>query len=147
MTNILISSAVTGAATLASAYALQKLYEKTDFYPPNPVFWFFIGVTAHAGLYVGNKILNKVTGGLPELQLPFSGMTQEQARAAGLAGFGETTQELDKMIDTYQKHIADLNKILAIGSATGKAAAQQKLAQEQKVLSELLTKRDDSLQD
>jgi hypothetical protein len=137
MTNILISSAVTGAATLASAYALQKLYEKTDFYPPNPVFWFFIGVTAHAGLYVGNKILNKVTGGLPELQLPFS----------GLAGFGETTQELDKMIDTYQKHIADLNKILAIGSATGKAAAQQKLAQEQKVLSELLTKRDDSLQD
>ena len=64
-----------------------------------------------------------------------------------LNGFGETVQEIDTMINTYQKHIADLNKILALGSAAGKAAAQQKLTQEQKVLDELLTKRDDLLQD
>jgi len=134
MTNILIGSAVTGVATLASAYALQKLYEKAKFYPPNPVFWFFIGVTAHVGINLGNRLLSTIS--LPALP-----------GLSGLSGFGETVEELDKKIDTYQKHIAALNKVLAVGSPAGKQQARQKIAQEQKVLQELLDSREDLVQD
>jgi hypothetical protein len=134
MANIFIGSAVTGVATLASAYALQKLYEKTNFYPPSPVFWFFIGVTAHVGLNLGSKLLSSTS--LPALP----GMS-------GLAGLGETVEELDKKIDTYQKHIASLNKVLAVGSPAGKQQAALKLAAEQGILDDLLAKREDFLQD
>lgn len=135
MANIIIGSAVTGAATLASAYALQKLYEKVNFHPPDPVFWFFIGVTTHVGISLGNRLLNSTS--LPALPAPFS----------GLAGFGETIDELDKKIDTYQNHIAALNKILAVGSQAGKKQAQEKLVKEQAILKDLLAKREDLLQD
>lgn len=134
MANIIIGSAVTGAATLVSAYALQKLYEKTDFHPPNPVFWFFIGVTAHVGLNLSSRLLSSAS--LPALP-----------GLSGLAGFGETVEELDQKIDTYQKHIAALNKVLTVGSPAGKQQAQQKIAQEQKVLQELLATREDLVQD
>jgi hypothetical protein len=137
MANIIIGSAITGAATLASAYALQKLYEKTNFYPPSPVFWFFIGVTAHVGLSLSSKLLSSAS--LPALP-GMSGL-------AGLAGFGETVEELDKKIDTYQKHIAALNKVMAAGTPAGKQQAALKLAAEQGILDDLLAKREDFLQD
>lgn len=135
MANIILGSAITGAATLASAYALQKLYEKANFHPPDPVFWFFIGVTAHVGINLGNRLLNSAS--MPALPAPLS----------GLAGLGETVTELDAKIDTYQKHIAALNKVLAIGSPAGKKQAQEKLAKEQAILENLLAKREDLLQD
>jgi len=131
MTNVILTSAVTGVATLASAYALQKLYAKTNFHPPDPVFWFFIGVTAQVGLGVGNQLWNKLSAS----SLP------------ALSGFGETLPELETMIETYQKHIADLNKIVVAGSSAGKQQAQQKIAQEQTVLDDLLSKREDMLSD
>ena len=48
MIPILRSAAIVGASTLASAFALQKLYQVTGIYPPEPVFWFFSGFTAYA---------------------------------------------------------------------------------------------------
>lgn len=43
-------AAVAGAATLATAWGLQQAYKVTDIYPPEPVFWFAIGATAHLAL-------------------------------------------------------------------------------------------------
>lgn len=56
-------------------------------------------------------------------------------------------ESLDKMIDTYQQHIAALNKILAVGSPEGKVQAAKKLAEEQKSLKVLLDKRENLVQD
>jgi hypothetical protein len=41
---------VAGIATTVSAVALKKAYEVTNFYPPQPVFYFAIGATAAVGL-------------------------------------------------------------------------------------------------
>ena len=35
-----------GLATMAAAWGLQQAYKATNFYPPQPVFWFAIGATA-----------------------------------------------------------------------------------------------------
>jgi hypothetical protein len=44
-----------GAATLASAWALQQAYKAADYYPPTPVFWFAIGATAAVGMQLAAK--------------------------------------------------------------------------------------------
>lgn len=55
--HFLKESLFVGGATLATAYALKGLYRSTDFYPPNAIFYFFIGVGAHAAFELagGNK--------------------------------------------------------------------------------------------
>ncbi len=35
-----------GVATMATAWGLQQAYKATNFYPPQPVFWFAIGASA-----------------------------------------------------------------------------------------------------
>ena len=56
-------------------------------------------------------------------------------------------EDLDKKIDIYQKHIAALNKILAVGSPEGKVQASKKIAAEQAILKTLLDRRENLLQD
>lgn len=43
MFDLIKDSAIFGIGTLASAALLQTSYEKTGFYPPKAVFWFFTG--------------------------------------------------------------------------------------------------------
>jgi len=53
-----------------------------------------------------------------------------------------TIAEIDVDIDKYQKNIAGLNKILRVGSPTGRKLAAQKLAFAKKNLAVLLEKRE-----
>jgi len=46
--NTLIGATVLGAGTLGTALGLQYAYKKFDFYPPDPVFYFFTGALAFA---------------------------------------------------------------------------------------------------
>jgi hypothetical protein len=48
--SFLLQAGVAGLGAVASAWILQKGYEKTGFYPPEPVFWFFIGVGSYASV-------------------------------------------------------------------------------------------------
>lgn len=50
-------ASVVGLSTITTAYLLQKLYKTTGFYPPNLIFYFFIGFNAHIlwELLGGNK--------------------------------------------------------------------------------------------
>lgn len=57
MKEILIKSTIIGATTFGSALLLQKLYKITNFYPPKPVFWFFIGFNANLALELAEKYL------------------------------------------------------------------------------------------
>lgn len=109
MKGLFIESGKMGAATLGMAFALQYLYKTTNFYPPNPVFWFFMGFNAKLAL----GLLERLTASVP---------------AAGLGALGEDTiASIDAAIAQYQQNIAGLKKILRSGSPQGKAAAQQKL--------------------
>jgi len=58
MKEILIKSTVIGATTLGSALLLKKLYKITNFYPPEPVFWFFMGFNANLVLGLAEKYLS-----------------------------------------------------------------------------------------
>ena len=59
MMNTVKGAAILGAGTLGAAIALQFLYKVTDFYPPNPVFWFFSGVTAFMLLQGAERLTGK----------------------------------------------------------------------------------------
>ena len=47
LSSLLKDACVVGLSTLVSAAALQLMYRKTKFYPPNPVFWFFTGFSGY----------------------------------------------------------------------------------------------------
>ena len=48
--------ATAGVATLAAAWGLQQAYKATNYYPPQPVFWFAIGALGSVLLgFAGDK--------------------------------------------------------------------------------------------
>lgn len=99
-----------GLTTLGMALALKSLYAATDFDPPNPVFWFFMGFNANLAL----GLLDRLTG--------------SDISPRALAGFGEeTVASVDAAIAQYEANIAGLKKIIASGSPQGKKAAKAKL--------------------
>ena len=124
MNKIITDSALTGGATLASAMLLQQLYKTTNFYPPKPVFWFFIGFNAQLAV----SIYKRYSTPAPV--------------AAGLAGFGESIASIDSKVRTYQANISGLQKILRVGSPKGKVAARKKLSVAQSNLARLFRMRD-----
>lgn len=124
---------------MATAIAYSELADRgiigTSEPLSKPMEWFILGSISFASAEVLSLGIDKLMTKL------------RPTNNSGMAGFGETVEELDAMIDKYQKHIVSLKKVLAVGSAQGKAIAQQKLAQEEKVLAELLERREDELQD
>lgn len=45
-----------GVATLVAGWGLQQLYKATNYYPPQPVFWFATGAVGSVLLgFAGNK--------------------------------------------------------------------------------------------
>ncbi|RJR09561.1 hypothetical protein C4588_04750 [Candidatus Parcubacteria bacterium] len=121
MKQLLIDSTIMGGATLVSALALQKLYKVTRFYPPSPVFWFFMGFNAQLAIGLGRQLL--------------------QSSPPALSGFGETSQEINEKIKLYQKHISDLRRIVAGGTPAGRTAALKKISEEEKLIENLLAQR------
>jgi len=124
MNKMLADSALTGVATLASGALLTKLYDVTNFHPPSPVFWFFIGFTAQLAVSVYKK------------------SSASASVSAGLGGFGESTASIDNKIRIYQSNISGLKKILRVGSEKGKIAAGRKLAVAERGLTQLFRLRD-----
>lgn len=63
------------------------------------------------------------------------------------SGFGaeQTVEEIDKKIEIYNKHIADLKKIIMVGSKKGKEAAKIKLVDVESKLKELHKLRDEAI--
>ena len=124
MKKILTDSALTGVATLASAMVLKQLYKVTSFYPPDPVFWFFIGFNAQLAVSIYKK------NALPD---PVS---------AGFGAFGGPIETIDSKIRAYQANISGLQKIVRVGSAKGKIAARKKLVNVERNLAKLFRLRD-----
>lgn len=56
--SLLVQGSVAGISAMAAAYLLNKSYALTGFYPPEFVFWFFIGV----GSYLGVEALEYLQG-------------------------------------------------------------------------------------
>ena len=109
MLKLFIDSGKMGAATLGMAFALKSLYAATDYYPPNPVFWFFMGFNAHLAL----------------------GLFEHFTSSAASAGFGalgeDTIASIDAAIAQYEANIRGLKRIIDSGSPQGKQAAKAKL--------------------
>jgi len=122
MKSLLLNSAKMGITTLGMAYGLQKLYQVTNFYPADPIFWCFMGFNANLAL----GLVDRLTTTIP-------------------AGFGEieTVASLDAKIQQYQANIAGLNKILKVGSPQGKQAAAAKLKTANANLNKFLKKREE----
>ena len=87
--------------------------------------------------------LNDYDGDFGQLKSPLENQPKKPLKKP----LTNSLENLDKMIDTYQQHIAALNKILAVGSPEGKVQAAKKLAEEQKSLKVLLDKRENLVQD
>jgi len=85
MKQTIAKAAIMGSATLGSALLLQQFYKVANFYPPKPVFWFFMGVNATITL----ALINYFSGGaLPALSTfgasdPCSLTSDEILRASG----------------------------------------------------------------
>ena len=117
----LTDASIAGVATLTTAALLTKIYNVTDFHPPKPVFWFFIGFSAKIlDDSLGQLLLDYLKKRLAEPGLATSQVT--------LGGLGESLASIDYKIRVYQSNISGLQKILRAGSAKGKVAAKKKLA-------------------
>jgi hypothetical protein len=91
--------------------------------------------------------LNDYDGDFGQLKSPLENQPKKPLKKPLTKPLTNSLENLDKMIDTYQQHIAALNKILAVGSPGGKVQAAKKLAEEQKSLKVLLDKRENLVQD
>lgn len=115
---------ITGIMLYFTSTAYTKL-ENHNILPaiPKPLELFLLGALSCLGAHAVNHALTKNKNGL---------------------GLGETPEELDKLIDKYQKHIFDLKRVIMSGSSEGKIVAQKKLEQEEKILKKLLDEQSKS---
>ena len=122
MNKMLTDSALTGVATLASGALLTKLYDVTNFHPPSPVFWFFIGFNATLAVSLFKRY-------------------SPDTKATGLSGFGESAASIDWKIRVYEDNMAGLRRVIRAGSPKGRIKAKQKLAMAQRNLAALRRRR------
>lgn len=48
--SLLVQGSVAGISAIATAYVLSKSYQIFNFYPPEIVYWFFIGLGSYLGV-------------------------------------------------------------------------------------------------